>query len=202
MRTVLGFDSWDALYRERAVEDMPWFIPVLDPDLERALVDYALDGARVLDLGTGPGTQAIALAERGAKVTATDISAVAIEQARARAGARGVDLDLRIDDVLDTKLEGNFNLIFDRGCFHALGPEQHSRYVESVTRLLAPGALLALKCLSGAAAGTRRPRCYDAGQLRAVFEPSLELRSIELTVYQGPGASPPPALFAILRSAK
>lgn len=197
MRTVLGFESWDALYRERAAEDMPWFISELDPDLDRALAGYALQGARVLDLGTGPGTQAIALAERGAEVTATDISAVAIEQARARAAARGVELDLRVDDVLDTRLEGSFELIFDRGCFHSLEPEQHPRYLAALTGLLRPGGLLALKCLSRAAEGTRRPRCYDAEQLRAVFGTRFELRSIEQTVYQGRAASPP-ALFAVM----
>ena len=44
--------------------------------------------SRFLDVGSGPGTQAIALARRGFRVTATDLSVAAVEGARQRARAR------------------------------------------------------------------------------------------------------------------
>lgn len=55
---------------------------------------------RLLDVGCGEGADAIWLADRGWDVTAVDISAVAIERARAAAGRVGVTVDLRCADVL------------------------------------------------------------------------------------------------------
>ncbi|OUL27294.1 hypothetical protein BV378_11760 [Nostoc sp. RF31YmG] len=58
--TEREFPNWEALYQEQAVETMPWFNPSLDPDVEEALLNLGLSNGSVLDLGTGPGTQAIA----------------------------------------------------------------------------------------------------------------------------------------------
>jgi methylase of polypeptide subunit release factors len=82
------------LYREQKVESMPWFNPDLDPDLVLALNRLNLHTGTALDLGTGPGTQAIALAERGFKVTATDISATAVQQAQRGSAIKVMMLEL------------------------------------------------------------------------------------------------------------
>src|SRR6266508_2149245 len=66
----------EELYQQQEVESMPWFNPELDYDLEKALDELGLRSGSALDLGTGPGTQAIHLARRGFTVTATDISEV------------------------------------------------------------------------------------------------------------------------------
>ena len=58
-----------------------------------------LDGKRVLDAGCGDGTYAIAAAERGAVVTAVDISPEMLEAARKRAEARGVGFALEREDA-------------------------------------------------------------------------------------------------------
>ena len=75
------FPGWDAMYQHQAIETMPWFYPELDDDLRQALDQLGLQGGRALDLGTGPGTQALQLAQRGFDVTATDISEAAIRLA-------------------------------------------------------------------------------------------------------------------------
>ncbi len=48
-----------------------------------------LSGRRVLDAGCGTGAMAVALAERGAEVTAVDLSPTLVELARERAAADG-----------------------------------------------------------------------------------------------------------------
>jgi len=57
-------------------------------------------GARsVLDLACGIGTQSIGLARRGFAVTASDLSAGAVERARAEAQRRGVGIDFSVCDM-------------------------------------------------------------------------------------------------------
>jgi glycine/sarcosine N-methyltransferase len=53
-------------------------------------------GSRLLDCTCGIGTQALPLAAHGYAVTATDISARAIERARAEAERRDIHLDVAV----------------------------------------------------------------------------------------------------------
>ncbi len=66
-----------------------------------------LRGACVLDAGCGAGAFATALAERGARVVAIDISPTLVSLARERARA-GLDIDWRVGDMLDPAL-GRFD---------------------------------------------------------------------------------------------
>ena len=56
-------------------------------------------GARLLDAGCGSGQWALALAERGARVTGVDLSTEMIRLARENASARGLDIEWRTGDV-------------------------------------------------------------------------------------------------------
>lgn len=69
-----------------------------------------LTGLRVLDAGCGTGALAVACAERGAAVTAIDVSPTLIELARARTPAIDGDghIDFRVGDMLDPSL-GEFD---------------------------------------------------------------------------------------------
>src|SRR5262252_8462748 len=53
-------------------------------------------GQRVLDLGTGTGLVARALARRGARVCGTDIAANQVEAARSAAAREGLDVEFRV----------------------------------------------------------------------------------------------------------
>jgi len=53
----------------------------------------------VLDAACGIGTQAIGLAQRGYKVTGSDLSAAEVERARREAVGRGLDLELSVADM-------------------------------------------------------------------------------------------------------
>jgi release factor glutamine methyltransferase len=82
------------------------------------LVDRALallDGAsqpRILDVGTGTGAVALALASEhpGARVTAIDVSAEALALAGENAARHGIPVELVLADVRDP-LEGPFDLV-------------------------------------------------------------------------------------------
>jgi SAM-dependent methyltransferase len=192
------FPQWDEFYVTHAAESMPWFYPNLDPDLAQALGRHAIKG-RALDLGTGPGTQALALAERGFDVTGTDVSPAAIQAAGDRAQSAGLAVSFVVDDVTNSGLTGTFQLVLDRGCFHVLAPDARPGYAATLTRLVEPGGMFFLKCFSDEQPGEVGPYKFTPGNIEALFQPTFEVLSIERTVYHGTFEPAPRALFCSLR---
>ena len=81
--------------------------------VERALaLVEELDAPRVLDVGTGSGAIALAIADEhpGARVVALDVSAEALALARENAAACGLEIELRLGDLRGT-IEGEFDLV-------------------------------------------------------------------------------------------
>ncbi len=193
--------DWEAMYATNAVEGMPWFHEGLDPDVDRALDQLGIARGRFLDLGTGPGTQAIEMAGRGFEVTASDLSPSAVAKASARAARQGAHVHFLADDILATKLHGPFDLVLDRGCFHVFGPDRRAEYVATVARLVAPGGHLFLKTFSSNQPGTEGPHRFTPEMIRAAFEGRFDVKSIHETVYQGTLSPLPIALFSVLSRA-
>jgi cyclopropane fatty-acyl-phospholipid synthase-like methyltransferase len=193
------FPVWERLYQEREIESMPWFNPELDTDLKQALDELGVQSGSTLDLGTGPGTQAMQLDRSGFEVTATDISGAAIRLAREKAEAQGLDITWMQDDILDTRLAQQFDFIFDRGCFHVLPPEQRQDYIRIVRDLLKPGGYLFLKCFSHLQPGEQGPFRFTPEQIQEIFSSRLMVLSIKETVYQGTLDPLPRALFCVMR---
>jgi cyclopropane fatty-acyl-phospholipid synthase-like methyltransferase len=196
------FPDWEELYRSaQGVERLPWYWPTLDPDLEDALARHGIPAGRLLDQGTGPGTQAIALAERRFEVTATDVSHASIAYAERQARARGARITFVQDDVLATKLTGPFDVVFDRGCFHVLAPEHRPGYAETMHRLLAPAGWLFVKTFSHEQPGEQGPYRFTPDELRRVFGAGGRFEIVEIldTIFQGQLDPYPRALFCAMR---
>jgi SAM-dependent methyltransferase len=84
----LIFPDWDASIERQAGQ------------LAGIIDDRWGPGVRsVLDVACGIGTQAIGLAKRGFAVTASDLSAGAVERAKAEAVRRGVEIELSVGDM-------------------------------------------------------------------------------------------------------
>ena len=193
------FPDWEKLYQDQNVESMPWFNPNLDPDLDQALTKLNLHTtSTALDLGTGPGTQAIVLAQRGYKVTATDLSSTAIEKAQALAKQKGLDISWQQDDILNSNLDQEFDFVLDRGCFHVLPPERRPDYVRVVDSLIKPNGYLFLKCFSHLETREGGPYRFTAEEIKEIFGSRFNVISVEDTVYQGTLDPFPRALFSIL----
>lgn len=192
------FPDWEKLYQDQNVESMPWFNPTLDPDLDQALTKLNLHSSTALDLGTGPGTQAIALAQRGFKVTASDLSSTAIEKAQAIAKEKGLDISWRQDDILNSHLDQKFDFVLDRGCFHVLPPERRPDYVRVVDSLIKPNGYLFLKCFSHLETREGGPYRFTSEEIKEIFGSRFNVISVEDTVYQGTLDPLPRALFSIL----
>ena len=77
------------------------------------------DAVRALVLGCGTGPLACALSRRGYQVKGIDISATAIEIARANASKRGLDIEYAVADLCADELgRSAYDLIVDSHCMH------------------------------------------------------------------------------------
>ena len=196
--SIRGFDTWEDLYKGETAEKMPWYYKELDHDVKAALKTLE-QGGKALDLGTGPGTQAIALAKLGFEVTGTDLSRTAVDKAAERAAAEDTKVHFSQDDILNSKLSGPFDLVIDRGCFHVFEPEQRAKYLDAMEGLLGDGSVLLLKCFSHKQPGDEGPKRLSPDDIRGCFEPRFKVESIEETTFHGTMDEPPKALFCVIR---
>ena len=72
---------------------------IADEQVEKVLDLVVLGGSAVLDLACGPGRHSVALAKKGLRVTAVDLSAFLLEKARERARAASVEVEWVQEDM-------------------------------------------------------------------------------------------------------
>ncbi|WP_233213330.1 class I SAM-dependent methyltransferase [Mycobacterium hubeiense] len=159
-------EAFDKLYRGQPMFEgapppagIPWDIRQAQPTLMEleALGGFSGD---VLDIGCGLGDNAIYLASRGHSVTGLDGSPAAIEQARDRAAAAGVEVAFGVADA--TKLTGydsRFDSVLDSGLYHCLDDEGRQAYAAALYRATRSGARWHLYCFAyGTVNGLTAPR--------------------------------------------
>ncbi|MFJ5990625.1 class I SAM-dependent methyltransferase [Lentzea sp. NPDC092896] len=149
--TARAGDWWDGFYADRTRE-VPFFAAKPDENLAEYLERGLITPGRALDVGCGPGRNALFLARNGFQVDAVDISATAIRWATER--AEGLDVRFRHGDAFTT--EGSYDLVYDSGCFHHLPPHRRIGYLALLDRVLRPGGHFALTCFT-AEEGTATP---------------------------------------------
>lgn len=141
--------------------DLYDLIAPADPEMEGFYVETARRlGPRVLDLGCGTGRFSLALAAAGLRVSAGDLSATMLGEARRRCQARGLEIEFRQLDMRDFDLGGaQFDTVTvaANSLLHLQTEDEFARFFRSIARHLAPhGRLL-----------------FD------VFVPSLQLLSVD-----------------------
>ena len=98
-------------------------------------------GEKVLDIGCGTGTLAIAVARaaRGVTVTGLDADASILERARRKAHAAGVDIGL--DRAMSSELpypDASFDVVLSTLFFHHLPDEEKRKTADELVRVLRP----------------------------------------------------------------
>jgi len=191
--------DWNSLYNDMDVEDMPWYLPDLDPDLKEALSKYQVSSGSFLDVGTGPGTQAIALSIMGFEVTGVDISAKAIENAQ----KLNEKVSFLQDDILNTRINQKFNSIFDRGCFHIIEEDKRPLYISEILKLLTPEGMLFLKCFSDKNPDTGYgPYHFSISLIESLFSERFIILEIKDSIYQSMLAHDNQTLFVVMKKKK
>jgi len=196
------FPSWDDYYKENDVEKMPWYEKNLDLDLKEEIELKNLHSGKFLDLGTGPGTQAMQISNLGFDVTGSDLSNSAIERAK----KLYPNTSYIVDDILNSKfLDNAFDYILDRGVFHVFEPEQRPLYLTQIKRILKENGILFLKCMSVEEKNLedgKGPFLYSKEQIKEIFENNFEIESIRDSVYYGTIKPLPKSLFVVMKNKK
>ena len=103
------------------------------------------EGARVADIGGGPGRYSVHLAKRGCRVSLLDLSEENVRLAKAYAEREKVTIEAAAGDALEagSLLSGPFDAVLLMGpLYHLLEEEERVRAMETALSLLAPGGLL------------------------------------------------------------
>lgn len=153
--TAGAADWWDGFYADRS-RAVPFFVARPDESLASYVERGLITPGRALDLGCGPGRNALHLASLGFEVDAVDLSPAAIAWARDRAREAGADIRFHCADAFALPADernGPYDLIHDSGCFHHLPPHRRVSYLALLDRVLAPGGHLALTCFAAGETG-------------------------------------------------
>jgi SAM-dependent methyltransferase len=162
---------WEAIYTTRRASEMSWYEPFPTRSIELLSSAGARRDSAIIDVGGGDSRLVDALLEREFRdVTVLDISAKAIEHARARLGARADAVKWIEADVRNAELPARaYDVWHDRAVFHFLThPDERAAYVAQVSHALRPAGslIIATFALQGP------PRCsglevarYDASGL-------------------------------------
>jgi SAM-dependent methyltransferase len=142
---AIGFHPWEDL------RDHAPFADTLLALVGREEVGREPPYGPALDIGTGSGVWGVELARRGWQVTGVDIVPKALERARERADAAGVELRLLCADVTalsDSAVGGGFRLVLDTGTFHGLPGPAREAMAQQLAAVCADDATVILDCFA------------------------------------------------------
>jgi ubiquinone/menaquinone biosynthesis C-methylase UbiE len=112
----------------------PWDSGISPPELLEFINQH--EAGRAIDLGCGTGTNVITLVRAGWQVSGIDFAPRAVQIAKRKAKDAGVAAQFFTGDVTSFKIDKQFDLALDIGCFH--GVENRAAYLDQLTRILAP----------------------------------------------------------------
>ncbi|MEU2761736.1 methyltransferase domain-containing protein [Streptomyces sp. NPDC007094] len=142
---------------------------------------------RVLDVGTGRGTQALRLARAGHSVTGLESDAEMLVSARASLASEPEGIRERVrlieGDVRDTGvhfLPGSFDVVLCHGVLMYV--EEPDPMLAGLARMLAPGGLLSLLVRNADALAMRPGLAGDFGAALAAFDTPAYTGHLGLTV--------------------
>lgn len=182
---------WDAVYGQKAVDDVSWFRPDAGSSTRRVLAAAPPSATRVaVDVGAGTSTLVDELLDEGWRVTVLDVSGEALAVTRARLGERADAVRFVVADLLGWQPDERVDVWHDRAVLHFLtDPDDRRRYADVAARAVRPGGAVVLSAFGpeGPEQCSGLPTVrYDAAALAEVFADGFALESSGTEVHRTP----------------
>lgn len=190
-------------YRKRYESgNTPWDVGKPDFNLIETVTRHPVKSCKVLDVGCGTGDNSIWLARNNFDVVGTDVSDAALEKAKEKVAAAGVECKLLLVDFMRNEIEGRpFGFVFDRGCFHSFNSEDDRlKYSKKVAEHLEDDGLWLT--IAGNSDENRRgpgPPQRSASDIVLAVEPYFEILSLESSIFGSNNPNPPRAWKCLMK---
>lgn len=181
-------------WNQRYVEgNLPWDSGLPSQELIRVIEERQLAPCRALELGCGTGTNAIYLAEQGFQVTAMDVAPQAIDQAQARARHLKRPPNFVVADITRSPdLDGPFDFLFDRGCYHCVRLIDLAAYRAAVAKHSAPAGRFLLLTGNANEQTEQGPPRVTEEEIRRELSDLFEIHTIREFHFQDRGGTAGP----------
>ena len=189
---------WDDTYNRKATDDVSWFEATPDNSLRLAQSCELSKGSKVIDVGGGSSLFGASMLKEGMEVTVLDISNVALEKGRARAGDSGAKIRWVSANVLDLECPdeaaAKFDLWHDRAAFHFLTTTiEQQQYVKRLLCCVKPAGWVLIATFSTDGGPKRcsglEVKPWNASLLQQLFGDSLKLVRSEIVKHETPWGS-------------
>jgi SAM-dependent methyltransferase len=127
---------WEGVYTSKGEKEVSWYQDNPAPSLELIALTGAARGTTIVDIGGGASRLVDRLlAQNFERVTVLDLSAAALDTAKARLGEAAKKVRWEVADVTGWSPPARYDLWHDRAALHFLTePADQSAYAERVKR--------------------------------------------------------------------
>ena len=195
-------DHWERVYSNKETTELSWYQARSEVSLRLIVQTGVRSDDPILDAGGGASTLVDNLQEQGFRdITVLDISATALERAKARMGDSAKTVHWVTADVTAFSPTRRYALWHDRAVFHFLVEQRdRERYLDVLLATLRPRGHLLLSTF-----GPDGPlRCsgleicrYSIEQLQEIFAEHFELQHYELYDHVTPGGASQQFLYSL-----
>ena len=190
---------WEERYRNGSI---PWDLGRPDSNLTNMVAERPIYRCKALEIGCGTGSNAVWLAQQNFQVTATDVSVLAIKEAKKRASDSRVKCRFVVADFLNDKIpDAPFGFVFDRGCFHSFDSDkERKKFAKNVAFCLEDDGLWL--SLVGSTDGPPRevgPPQRSARDVVVAVEAYFEILLLNSTHFDSNDPEPPRAWVCLMR---